>query len=81
MTSRHLARLLIAQTVLMVLLGWGAVYLGRDEFRLAMERDDEENMPSPSLLADEEAGQLPSVRLNATAQRQAGVELHGRLPV
>lgn len=75
MTSRHLARLLIAQTVLMVLLGWGAVYLGRDEFRLAMERDDEENMPSPSLLADEEAGQLPSVRLNATAQRQAGVEL------
>ena len=75
MTQRNLVRLLIAQTVLMVLLGWSAVYLGRDEFRLAVERDDEEAMPAPSLLAEEEAGQLPEVRLNATAQRQAGVEL------
>ena len=75
MTKRNLVRLLIAQTVLMVLLGWCAVYLGRDEFRLAVDRDDEEAMPAPSLLAEEEAGQLPEVRLNATAQRQAGVEL------
>lgn len=74
MTSRNLVRLLIAQTVLMVLLGWAAVYLGRDEFRLAVDRKDE-RLRSPSLLAAEEAGQLPSVRLNATAQRHAGVEL------
>lgn len=74
MTSRNLVRLLVAQTVLMVLLGWAAVYLGRDEFRLAVGRDDE-SLPAPSLLADEEAGQLPEVRLNATAQRQVGLEL------
>ncbi len=74
MTSRNLVRLLIAQTVLMVLLGWAAIYLGRDEFRLAVGREDEA-LPSPSLLAEEQAGQLPAVRLNATAQRHAGVEL------
>ena len=75
MKQGTLVRLLILQTVLMVLLAWGMVYLGRDEFRLAMERDDEEDLPTPSLLAEEEAGQLPEVRLNASAQRQAGVEL------
>jgi len=74
MTHRNLVRLLVAQTVLMVLLGWAAVYLGRDEFRLAVGRE-EEDLPAPSLLADEEAGRLPEVRLNSTSQRQAGVEL------
>ncbi|MDL2336869.1 MAG: hypothetical protein QFE16_03420 [Pseudomonadota bacterium] len=74
MTHRQLVRLLIAQTVLMVGLGWAAVYLGRDEFRLAVGRE-EEGLPSPSLLADDEAGPLPAVRLNAIAQRHAGVEL------
>lgn len=74
MTPRGLVRLLVAQTVLMVLLGWAAVYLGRDEFRLAVGRE-EEDLPAPSLLAEQEAGRLPEVRLNTTAQRQAGVEL------
>ena len=73
MTHRNLVRLLVAQTVLMVLLGWAAVYLGRDEFRLAVGRE-EEDLPAPSLLADEEAGRLPEVRLNSTSQRQAGVD-------
>ncbi len=68
MTHRNLVRLLVAQTVLMVLLGWAAVYLGRDEFRLAVGRE-EEDLPAPSLLADEEAGRLPEVRLNSTSQR------------
>lgn len=74
MTQRNLVRLLIAQTVLLVLFGWAAIYLGRDEFQLAVGRE-EEDLPAPSLLAEEEVGQLPEVRLNATAQRQAGVEM------
>ena len=43
MTPRGLVRLLVAQTVLMVLLGWAAVYLGRDEFRLAVGREEEDH--------------------------------------
>ncbi|MFM9916135.1 MAG: hypothetical protein ACKVOX_10045 [Rhizobacter sp.] len=74
MTPRNLVRLLVAQTVLMVLFGWTAVYLGRDEFRLAVGRD-EESLPAPSLLADAHTGELPEVRLNGTAQQRAGIEL------
>lgn len=74
MTQRNLVRLLVAQTVLMVVFGWAAIYLGRDEYQLAVGRDAED-LPSPSLLAEAQSGQLPEVRLNATAQRHAGLEL------
>ncbi len=74
MTSRSATRLLILQTGLMVALAWAAVWLGRDEYRLAVGREDDE-VPVRSQLAEGEDAGLPEVRLSALAQQRAGIEV------
>jgi hypothetical protein len=58
----------------LVLVAWAAVYLGRDEFRLAAERDNG-GLRSASLVTEGRAGELPALRLSARARERAGIEL------
>lgn len=75
MTRAALVKLLIAQSVVLVLVGWAGVYFARDEFLLATEADEgEEIRTSASPAADDEAG-VPTVKLSAAAQRNVGIEL------
>ena len=70
MTRSTAIRLLLAQTVLMVLLAWAAVYLGRDEFHLFGGREEEE-VPTASHVEAE--GAMPTVQLPAAAQKEVGI--------
>ena len=70
MTRSTAIRLLLAQTVLMILLAWAAVYLGRDEFRLFAGREEEE-VPTASNV--ESAGAMPTVQLSNAAQKEVGI--------
>lgn len=74
MSPRAAVRLLVVQTVLMVGLAWAVVYLGRDEYRLAVGRVDDE-LPAVSQVHTDDDGGLPEVRLSAAAQRQVGLEV------
>lgn len=73
MSPRALTRLLLLQTVLIVLLVWAVVYVGRDEYRLAAGRTEDE-LPSASQVSQDDDG-LPEVRLGVAAQRLVGIEL------
>jgi hypothetical protein len=72
MTRTAFVRLFIAQTVVLVLVGWAAVYLGRDEFRLATEREDDA-LPSASLVTEGPPGELPALHLTTQARERAGI--------
>ena len=74
MSPRTAVRLLVVQTVLMVGLAWAVVYLGRDEYRLAVGRVDDDLPAGSQVFADDDGG-LPEVRLSAAAQRQVGLEV------
>jgi multidrug efflux system membrane fusion protein len=75
MTRAALVKLLIAQTVLLVLALWAGAWLGRDEFLLATEGPEEEEIEtSASPVADAGAG-VPAVRLTRKAQRVVGIEV------
>ena len=74
MTTTTAVRLLLFQTALMVGLAWGVVYLGRDEYRLALGREDDELPTISQARADEEGGP-PALRLSESAQRRVGIEL------
>ena len=73
MTRQTAIRLLIAQSLLAIALFWAVLYLGRDEFRLAVEHD------APAIPSGAEVGRdddgPPVVRLSAAAQRNVGIEL------
>jgi len=72
MTRPALVRLLVLQTVLLVLVGWAAVYFARDEFLLATAPADDDAPSAP--LPDDGEG-TPVVRLSAAAQRNVGLAL------
>jgi hypothetical protein len=72
MTRTAFVRLFVAQTVVLVLVGWAAVYLGRDEFRLATEREDDA-LPSASLVTEGPVGELPALHLTTRARERAGI--------
>lgn len=71
MTNSTAIRILLLQSALIVILGWAAAYLGRDEFRLFGEREQEE-VPTPSNVDND--GGMPVVRLSAAAIKQVGIE-------
>ncbi|MBL0718916.1 hypothetical protein JI742_03340 [Piscinibacter sp. Jin2] len=73
MSPRLAQRLLIVQTLLLVLLLWGGVYFARDEFQLATEAEEEE-IPTADHLRDVGAG-APQVVLSATAQRHVDLQV------
>ena len=73
MTRPALVRLLVLQTVLLVLVGWAAVYFARDEFLLATAPADDDDAASAPLPDDGEG--TPVVRLSAAAQRNVGLAL------
>lgn len=73
MSPRLAQRLLIAQTLLLVLVLWGGVYFARDEFQLATEAE-EEAIPTTDHLRDAEAA-VPQVVLSETALRQVDLQL------
>ncbi|WP_428422038.1 hypothetical protein [Methylibium sp.] len=76
MTRPALVRLLIAQTVLLVLVGWAGVYFGRDEYLLATAKhlgDDEESLAKAPAAID--VNGVPTVRLSAAARRNVGIEV------
>lgn len=75
MSRSALVKLLIAQTLLLVLALWAGAWLGRDEFLLATEGPEEEAIETaPSPQAREGTG-VPAVRLTRQAQRHVGIEL------
>lgn len=77
MTRPVLPRLLIVQTVVLILVAWAGVYFARDEFlQMTAPGDDDEGAAAPLPAS---AGGTPLVRLGAAAQRNVGLEL--ALPV
>jgi hypothetical protein len=81
MSRTALVKLLIAQTLLLVLVAWAGVFFARDEFLLATATDDDEAIPtSASPTADPEAG-VPTVTLSAAAQHAVGIETAPPQPV
>lgn len=70
MTRSTAIRLLLAQTALMILLAWVAVYLGRDEFRLFAGREEDEVATASHA---ELVSGLPTVRLSGAAQQEVGI--------
>ncbi|MBB1162084.1 hypothetical protein [Aquariibacter albus] len=73
MSPRLAQRLLIAQTLLLVLVLWGGVYFARDEYQLATEAE-EEAIPTADHLRDADAA-VPQVVLSETAQRQVDLQV------
>lgn len=75
MSRAALIKLLIAQTVLLVLAAWVAAYFARDEFLLATAALGEEEIPGSAPPTTDEGEGVPTVRLSAAAQRQVGIEV------
>ena len=75
MSRAALIKLLIAQTVLLVLAAWIAAYFARDEFLLATAALGEEEIPGSAPPTTDEGEGVPTVRLSAAAQRQVGIEV------
>lgn len=71
MTRTTAIRLLLLQTALLIVLAWSAVYLGRDEFQLFGERDEEE---VPTATHVENEGGMAVVQLSAAAVKEVGIE-------
>lgn len=65
-------RLLLLQSVLLIVLFWALTYVGRDEFNLLTGRDEEE-IPTASRVQSGEG--LPEIKLARTAQAAAGIEV------
>lgn len=75
MTRAALVKLLIAQTVLLVLALWAGAWLGRDEFLLATEGPEEEEIETSASPVAEAGAGVPAVRLTRKAQRVVGIEV------
>lgn len=75
MSRTTLIKLLVAQTVLLVLAVWAGVYFARDEYLLATARhdDDDEGLAKAAAVTEEQG--VPTVRLSAGAQRNVGIEV------
>lgn len=78
MSRAALLKLLIAQTVLLIVVAWAGVYFARDEYQLATAgsapTDDDEGLTARSAAGTDAAG-VPTVRLAAAAQRNVGLEV------
>lgn len=75
MTRAALVKLLIAQTMLLVLALWASAWLGRDEFLLATEAPQEEEIETTASPVAEKVEGVPTVRLTRKAQRVVGIEV------
>lgn len=74
-SRRALVAIVLVQAAAIVLLAWGAAWLGRDEFRLARERGGgDDDIESASRVADAAAAGLPRVTLSVAAERNVGLE-------
>lgn len=74
MSPKLLKRLLIAQTVLLVVVAWTGVWFARDEYREATHKaDDDEGLAKPAAVSEEDG--VPTVRLSVAAQRNVGLEV------
>lgn len=80
MSRTALVKLLVAQTLLLVLVAWAGVFFARDEFLLATAAENDEEIPtSASPVAGPDAG-VPTVTLSAAAQRAVGIETAAAQP-
>lgn len=75
MSRSALVKLLVAQTVLLVLAVWVGVYFARDEYLLAVSRNttDDDDIVRANAVSDQQG--VPTVRLSAAAQRNVGLEV------
>ncbi|HEU4460914.1 MAG TPA: hypothetical protein VFR90_17470 [Methylibium sp.] len=74
MSRAALVRLLVAQTVLLVVVAWAGIWFARDEYRRATAPLDDDEGLARAAAAVEEDG-VPTVRLSVAAQRNVGIEV------
>lgn len=72
MSRSTAVRLLLLQSVLLIVLFWALTYVGRDEFNLLTGREEEE-IPTASRVQSDEG--LPEIKLAKAAQTAAGIEV------